>query len=210
MALPTNFKSFYAEILGKDEALEIDAINTIHKKAIRIIPSKYDIDKLKKLIAKHFSEADMLFDVFSDDAIITKNEELLQYLSHSSEFASGKFYIQALPAYLVIKYLPIGNAEYAFDACAAPGGKGLHCYDRFLRKKPVIMNDLSKARRKKMLPILKTYQASELPILGIDAARICRFVTNEIPLIILDVPCSGESHILEDSRRLKNWSPKQS
>ncbi len=203
------FKSFYAEVLGQSEAQQIDALyENLPIKAIRIIPEKFDINRLCELIVEN-QEEDVEYEIFDDDAVITNDEKLLSFLSHSIEFSAGKFYIQALPAYLVIKYLPLENADYALDACACPGGKGLHCYDRFLRKKPVIMNEPSQARRNKMISVLKIYQADDLPILGIEAGRICRFVVNEIPVIILDVPCSGEAHIISDSQRLKSWRPNQ-
>ncbi len=193
---------FYLQFPELDAEKEVMSIlNEKKLKVARIIYNRFSTEGLGKLISNKIIEY--------DDGVVIETKEA-EKLSRTKEFLEGKFYILSFPSYLVIKSIPIDDVEYGLDLCASPGGKGLHLYDRFDRKRPVIMNEPSANRRKKMMSVLKLYGADNLPIMGIDGGRLCRFVCNRIPVIIADVPCTGDEHILANPKRLKEWKPRQS
>ncbi len=215
IGLPSGFTEFYRPLLGQETDREIRALLAGPAgKVARVIPTRFDFSGLKKLIEN------LEFTLppsgpnrekpkpVSEDAFFVSNE-LSSRLSQCTAFNEGKFYLQSAPSYLVIKHLPLPDAEYVFDMCASPGGKALHCYDRMNRTRPVIVNEPAGARRMRLTSVLKTYGAEELPVTGIDGGWICQYVNNLLPLILLDAPCSGEAHILTQPQRRKEWTPRQ-
>ncbi|MFA5866169.1 MAG: hypothetical protein WC975_15965 [Phycisphaerae bacterium] len=215
--LPRGFADFYRLALGQKSDAQIQALLAGPSvKAVRLIPSRFDFSALKNLVSEFQltlppsteRAATVRERVLFDDAMIVSND-LAGRLAQCTAFEEGKFYLQSIPSYLVIKFLPLQDAEYILDLCASPGGKALHCYDRMKRDKPVIVNEPAGARRMRLTSVLKLYGADGLPRLGIDGGLICQFVVNTIPLIILDVPCSGEAHILGQPQRRKEWTPRQ-
>ncbi len=202
-------------MLGQDTDREIQALLAGPAgKVVRVIPSRFSFSGLQKLV----DEFELTLPAsthprpkprsFFDDAIFVSNE-LSSRLAQSTAFNDGKFYLQSVPSYLVIKHLPLSEADYVLDMCASPGGKALHCYDRMDRTRPVIVNEPAGARRMRLASVLKTYGADDLPVTGIDGGLICQFVNNLLPLIILDAPCSGEAHIISQPQRRKEWTARQ-
>jgi len=211
-ALPTRFADFYRAMLGPDADLQIQCLLAgSHEKIVRLIPSRFDFAGLEKIIGElqlTIPQTAAPPRPIADDAWAVSNE-LASRLAQSTAFEQGKFYIQSFPSYFVIKMLPLENVDYILDTCASPGGKAIHCYDRLNRQKPVIVNEPAGARRLRLTGVLKTYAADDLPLLGLDAGLICQYVNNEIPLIVLDAPCSGEAHIISQPQRRKEWTPRQ-
>jgi 16S rRNA C967 or C1407 C5-methylase (RsmB/RsmF family) len=212
-ALPARFADFYRPLLGGDIDAEIRALlEGPREKVARAIFSRSDFSALKTVVGEFemtLPKSDKPRSrVLYDDAMMVSNE-VVSCLSRSTAFEQGKFYLQSFPSYFVIRMLPIAGAEYVLDLCASPGGKALHCYDRMERQRPVIVNEPAGARRMRLASVLRTYGAEGLPVLGIDGGLVCQFLANEIPLIVLDAPCSGEAHILTQPQRRREWTPKQ-
>lgn len=214
ITLPPRFADFYRGVLGPEADVQLGALVAGPAgKVARVIPSRFDFAGLMRLVGQlHLSlptapprpEPRPIF----DDAVLV-DTALAGQLARSRAFEEGKFYLQSLPSHLVVKFLPVDEAAYALDVCASPGGKALHVYDRMGRGKPVLVNEPAGARRLRLVSVLKTYGAQELPLLGIDGGLLCQFVINEVPLIILDAPCSGEAHILHQPQRRREWTPRQ-
>lgn len=213
--LPRGFADFYRSTLGPGADAELQSLLAGPSvKVARVIPSRFDIVGLRRLVQEiHLSlprgepPANAPQD-FLDDAVLVSNT-LAGRLSQITAFDEGKFYLQSVPSYLVIKFLPLEGIDYVLDTCASPGGKALHCYDRLNRKRPVIVNEPAGARRLRLTSVLNVYGAQELPVLGIDAGFLCQFVINTLPCIVLDAPCSGELHVLGQPQRRKEWTPRQ-
>ncbi len=215
ISLPSGFADFYRSMLGSEADRQIQALLAGSEvKVARVIPSRFDLAGLERLAGEFrmamsgSAGSETAPKVIFDDAILISNE-LAGRLAQSMAFNEGKFYLQSIPSYLVIKFLPLEEASYVLDVCASPGGKALHCYDRMNQSKPVIVNEPAGARRLRLTSVLKLYGAEGLPLLGIDGGLLCQFVANELPLIILDAPCSGEAHILTQPQRRKEWTPRQ-
>jgi 16S rRNA C967 or C1407 C5-methylase (RsmB/RsmF family) len=211
--LPTRFADFYRSVLGMEADMQIQMLLAgVKTKVVRAIPSRFEFDALRRLVGEFhlaYPSAGSEPRVIFDDAMLVSSD-LAGALSRCTAFEEGKFYIQSFPSYFVIKMLPMGEAEYVLDVCASPGGKAIHCYDRLNRTKPVIVNEPAGSRRMRLTSVLRTYGADELPALGIDGGLICQYVVNEIPLVVLDAPCSGEAHILSQPQRRNEWTPRQS
>jgi 16S rRNA C967 or C1407 C5-methylase (RsmB/RsmF family) len=213
--LPRGFAEFYRSLLGPEADRQIQSLLAGPAvKVARAIPSRFHVAGLRSLahelqlsLPKAEGAAVEPKD-FLDDAVLVSNA-LAGRLSQCTAFDEGKFYLQSVPSYLVIKFLPLDGVEYVLDMCASPGGKALHGYDRMDRRRPVIVNEPAGARRMRLASVLKLYGADELPVLGIDGGLLCHFVINTIPLIVLDAPCSGEAHVLSHPQRRKEWTPRQ-
>jgi len=204
-------------------------------KIARAVPGRFDrarlwrlVEELKLIVGR--AQREFAPRPVYDDAVLI-DTELAGRLSEQRVLDEGGVYIQAAPSYLVIRHLQgvspesmnggesaegggptasqIEEASYALDLCASPGGKALHVYDRFERRRPVIANEYSQARRMRLVSVLRTYGAEALPMVGIDAGTVCRFAVNEIPLIVLDAPCSGEAHLVRNAKALSQWRPRQ-
>jgi 16S rRNA C967 or C1407 C5-methylase (RsmB/RsmF family) len=215
VCLPERFAEFYRDVLGEGADLQLQMLLSGPKsKVARIIPSRMHIDQLLQLAAE-LSLANFPAGLdpvppglIFDDAVLVSTE-LAGVMSRTHAFEEGRFYLQSFASYFVIKMLPLEGVDYILDLCASPGGKAIHCYDRLGREKPVIVNEPAGARRIRLTSVLRTYGAQELPVVGIDGGLLCTFVVNQIPLIVLDAPCSGEAHILTQPQRRKEWRPRQ-
>ncbi len=183
-------------------------------KVIRAIPGRMAVSDMRKLVGELNLTVDrssipfQARDLYGDAVLV--DSVLAGKVSQHTAFEKGGMYIQTAPSYLAVRHLTIDQASYALDLCASPGGKAIHCYDRFGRAKPVLVNEFSHARRMRLINVMRTYGCQELPMLGIDAGAVCRYVANTIPLILLDVPCSGEAHLVRNPKRLSEWRPRQS
>jgi 16S rRNA C967 or C1407 C5-methylase (RsmB/RsmF family) len=205
---------FYRSLIG-GRAEQLGILKSSWRlKVARAVYGRFDQDRLLRLARELNLTLDLPDRSFSpsvvyDDAVLV-DAPLGSRISEHISFNEGRIYLQSAPSYLVIRHLPIDSADYALDLCGSPGGKAIHCYDRFKRARPVLVNEYSQARRAKLVSVLRTYDADALPALGINAASICRYVANALPLIILDAPCSGEAHLVRNTRQLAQWRPRQS
>lgn len=209
---------FYKTLLG-DRAEQLRLLRDRDGfKVARAIPGRIDQQQLLtmmrelRLLASTTSDRSTEIiepSPLNDDAVLI-DTTLASRLADNVRFNAGHIYIQALPSYLVINHAPLDGIDVVLDLCSAPGGKAIHCFDRLQRKFPVIANEFSQARRARLISVLRTYGCDRLPLLSIDAGAICRLVTNALPMILLDAPCSGEAHLVRNPKRLAEWRPRQS
>lgn len=108
---------------------------------------------------------------------------------------------------------PSGSLE-VLDLCAAPGGKSLILAESLPAGGRLTCNEMSDRRRARLRAVLEDYLPSEVlqsvKVTGHDGARWCLHETEVFDAVLVDAPCSGERHLLDDPEELGNWSPARS
>ena len=102
------------------------------------------------------------------------------------------------------------------DACSAPGGK-LLVIAQYLTAQHVpftiLANELSSNRRRILAAVVKKHcnpvLQNSIAISGFDTARAGSKKTEHKRFhgILLDVPCSSERHVMQDSQAHASWTP---
>ena len=99
------------------------------------------------------------------------------------------------------------------DACAAPGGKSLVIASRMGPKVSLLCNELSSQRRRRLVNVLDEHLEETIrqrvTVSGFDTGKAGgrRSEWNRFDAILLDVPCSSERHVIQNSKALAEWSP---
>lgn len=106
------------------------------------------------------------------------------------------------------------DGDEILDMCAAPGGKSLILAERMGANGRLISNEISDKRRGRLRAVIEDYLPEEIrsrvKITGHDAGRWCLHETEAFDRILVDAPCSGERHLLNDVAEMKQWSPARS
>lgn len=99
------------------------------------------------------------------------------------------------------------------DVCSAPGGKALMALLSTGGNLRARLNDLSKDRVKRLKSVLFDFLPEDvvqaLTVTASDGSRIGQRQPEEFDRVLVDAPCSGERHALQDGRE-DRWSEKQS
>lgn len=113
----------------------------------------------------------------------------------------------------VARALPVQHAEKVLDMCAAPGGKSLVLFSRISAGTELICNEPSQPRRESLTKVIQNYIPREsrekLWVKGTDGVQFGLKMPEQFDAILVDAPCSGEAHLLENSKELAQWSPKR-
>lgn len=109
--------------------------------------------------------------------------------------------------------------ERILDMCAAPGGKTLVLAEDLFREAEeapgeLRANDLSEDRRERLKKVIQQYiprtVRDNVWVAGKDAVQFGLREPDSFDRVLLDAPCSGERHILENPQAQKEWSAKRS
>lgn len=104
--------------------------------------------------------------------------------------------------------LQVNENDHVLDMCAAPGGKSLILLER---SPNVSLNEKSANRIARLRKVISTYVPKErapLEITKFDATQIGVHRPGHFDKVLLDAPCSSESHVLKSgSKELDLWSP---
>ncbi len=121
------------------------------------------------------------------------------------------------PASLIIaQQLPLKGVERVLDMCAAPGGKALVLFSRLSLESPqaeMIANEISASRRGALKKVIQNYISQErrkkIWLKGQDGVRYGLTQPESFDSILLDAPCSGEAHLLQNEIEMEKWSPQR-
>ena len=106
--------------------------------------------------------------------------------------------------------LPVRNADKVLDLCAAPGGKSLVLAGNVSEGSVLYSNELSAERKMRLSKViaqtLPESLSKRVSVSCSDGATWCRRETEVYDSILLDVPCSSERHVMQDSKYLNEWS----
>lgn len=114
----------------------------------------------------------------------------------------------------VIVALAVGAEpdEKILDMCAAPGGKSLILAEQ-MRSGELISNEVSESRRERLVRVMHEYIPKEqrlfIKVKGLDGNQYGLRFPDQFDRVLADVPCSGERHLLENSKEFSAWTIKR-
>lgn len=156
-----------------------------------------------------------VFGVATDPVTWIKNSEwhLNSEMIPRGENDLLAYYVLDPASVLVADNLSVVPGERVLDLCAAPGGKSL-VLAQSLFKEPsatseLVLNELSMDRRERLKKVVQQYIPrnirDQIWVKGKDGTRLGLEIQSYFDAILLDAPCSGERHLLENEKELSQW-----
>jgi tRNA and rRNA cytosine-C5-methylases len=122
-------------------------------------------------------------------------------------------YIMDPASVMVARALEVQSGDRVLDMCAAPGGKSLILIEALKEDGEIFCNDLSPERRERLKKVIQQYVPREIRnrvwVTGKDGVQFGLKEKESFDRVLLDAPCSGERHILENENAQKEWSPRR-
>ncbi|MEN0057544.1 MAG: RsmB/NOP family class I SAM-dependent RNA methyltransferase [Bdellovibrio sp.] len=113
----------------------------------------------------------------------------------------------------VARALAVQAGDRVLDMCAAPGGKSLILIEALATEGEIFCNDLSAERRERLKKVIQQYVPRSVRdrvwVTGKDGVQFGLKEPEGFDRILLDAPCSGERHILENQAAQQEWSPRR-
>ncbi len=113
----------------------------------------------------------------------------------------------------VAQELKVTDGDLVLDMCAAPGGKALLLFESLKESGELFANEISENRRSRLKRVVQDYiprnKRERLWVKGSDGINYGMKMPNHFDKILLDAPCSGEKHLLQTPKELKEWSIKR-
>lgn len=124
------------------------------------------------------------------------------------------FYVMDPASILAARALDVQAGDRVLDMCAAPGGKTLILAEAIRESGELIANELSEARRERLKKVIQQYVSRETRervwITGKDGGKFALTERDGFDRILVDAPCSGERHLLQNKKELSEWSISRS
>lgn len=122
-------------------------------------------------------------------------------------------YIMDPASVMVARALDVQSGDRVLDMCAAPGGKSLILIEALKEEGEIFCNDLSPERRERLKKVIQQYVPRQIRdrvwVTGKDGVQFGLKEPESFDRILLDAPCSGERHILENKVAQEEWSPRR-
>lgn len=122
-------------------------------------------------------------------------------------------YIMDPASVMVARALEVQPGDRVLDMCAAPGGKSLILAESLQVDGEIFCNDLSPERRERLKKVIQQYIPRSVRdrvwVTGKDGVQFGLKEADSFDRVLLDAPCSGERHILENTNAQKEWSPRR-
>ena len=135
-------------------------------------------------------------------------------LPRGSEGLLG-FYLMDPASVWIARALRVQPDDLVLDLCAAPGGKSL-CLIEALASGTgqILANEPSPGRRERLMKVIQQYVPRDVRervrVTGKEGGLFSKSHPEIFDRILVDAPCSGERHLLENAKEMKVWSPSRS
>ncbi len=201
MSIIQDFHSFYQTFYGDRWPIIVAALNAPLKQVARW--NRFlglEADHNGTLSSLHLSQLSGCYDADPNQRIELSNRQndLL------------KFYIMDPASVVAARGLPVKHGDKILDLCAAPGGKTLILAEMLDGTGELICNELSMDRRARLKKVLQQYIPAQKRvqtwIKGLDGLKYGIKFPEQFDSILLDAPCSGEAHLLEDEKVFQKWT----
>jgi 5-methylcytosine rRNA methyltransferase NSUN4 len=124
------------------------------------------------------------------------------------------FYIMDQASILAAQALAVEPQDKVLDMCAAPGGKTLILAEALGVSGELIANEISEARRQRLKKVIQQYLPRHVRdhvfMTGKDGGKFALTHRDYFDKILVDAPCSGERHLLQNRKELEAWSESRS
>lgn len=122
-------------------------------------------------------------------------------------------YIMDPASVIVARALEVQEGDRVLDMCAAPGGKTLILTESLRESGEIFANDLSPERRERLKKVIQQYVPRDIRnrvwVTGKDGVQFGLKEPDSFDRVLLDAPCSGERHVLENKKAQEEWSPRR-
>lgn len=122
-------------------------------------------------------------------------------------------YIMDPASVIVARALEVQPGDRVLDMCAAPGGKTLILIEALAKGGEIFANDLSSERRERLKKVIQNYVPRAVRdrvwVTGRDGVQFGLREPESFDRVLLDAPCSGERHVLENKKAQEEWSPRR-
>lgn len=122
-------------------------------------------------------------------------------------------YVMDPASVMVARALEVQSGDRVLDMCAAPGGKSLILIEALAEEGEIFCNDLSPERRERLKKVIQQYVPRRIRdrvwVTGKDGVQFGLKEPGSFDRVLLDAPCSGERHILENAVAQAEWSPRR-
>ena len=122
-------------------------------------------------------------------------------------------YVMDPASVMVAKALDVQSGDRVLDMCAAPGGKSLILIEALAEDGEIFCNDMSPERRERLKKVIQQYVPRTVRdrvwVTGKDGVQFGLKEPAGFDRVLLDAPCSGERHILENTTAQEEWSPRR-
>lgn len=151
----------------------------------RYSPVEY-MDSLEKAGISYFTHDE----AFPAETIVLKNPVAVEKLPY---FSSGGVSVQDGAAQLAAVILAPAAGDRILDACAAPGGKTMHLYERQAQLEKIVALDVSENRlqRVKENALRLNVPMEKIALITADASQSDWWDGQLFDGILLDAPCSA-------------------
>lgn len=128
-------------------------------------------------------------------------------------------YVMDPASVIVARALDVQPGDKVLDMCAAPGGKTLILAEALLASGAVVggeltANELSAGRRDRLKKVIQQYIPREARdqvwVTGKDGGLFAVHAKTRFDRVLLDAPCSGERHLLQNTTELNQWTENRS
>jgi 16S rRNA C967 or C1407 C5-methylase (RsmB/RsmF family) len=139
-----------------------------------------------------------------------------QWFESRDALGLSRYYVMDPASIFAAVALEAKPGDEVLDLCSAPGGKSLILAESLggAAGSQLTCNEMSDRRRGRLRAVLEDYLPKEtlehVRVAGHDGARWCLHETDAFDRILVDAPCSGERHLLENADEIKLWSKARS
>lgn len=124
------------------------------------------------------------------------------------------YYIMDAASIQVAQALEVQDGDSVLDMCAAPGGKTLILIEALKNSGELIANEISEARRDRLTKVIQQYVPRSIRdrvrVSGKDGGKFALTHKQTFDRILVDAPCTGERHLLQNKKELSLWSESRS
>ncbi len=125
-----------------------------------------------------------------------------------------QFYVMDPASFFAARALEVQSGDRVLDMCAAPGGKTLILAEALIGSGELIANEVSEARRERLKKVIQQYVPRSVRdriwVTGKDGGKFALSEKEGFDRILVDAPCSGERHLFETAKEMKEWKPARS
>ncbi len=188
---PQGFENFYSDMWGDRWITLKESFTAEEEKAFRHnIWFQGEVDHCDEIIEGVFKQANL--------------SEVAGIKSH--------YYMDAASVIVARNLRPTPGSK-VLDMCAAPGGKSLILFEEMKGEGQLVLNELSRNRKERLRRVVSEYvpedKRENIDIRGFDGNKYGLNLKDEFDFVLLDAPCSGERHTINNPKYLNMWSKKR-
>jgi len=172
--------------LGKQWAIEINALNQQASVILRTNTLKTNKERLKKLLLENDIESQIIKG-YQDALQLTERKNVFR----TDAFKNGFFEVQDASSQLVSEFLEVKPGMRVVDACAGAGGKTLHLASLMENKGQIIALDIYANKLKELKRRAKRNGAHNIEPRHIDSTKVIKKLYDKADRVLIDAPCSG-------------------